>query len=136
MEFKSLLGKGGGINGRTSCMTKSELRYNTIKGHTTASGQIVFSSVFYIGNDIMKKARVMIGDYVDILISDCGNHGLIKRVTDGGRKIGKNGSNKRNCGRVAIKKTDDMPLVKTNTVIDNVVINDDGILFDWPKAGK
>jgi hypothetical protein len=134
MEFKSVLSQSYGRHGgETSYLAKTTLRYNTVKSHTTLSGDVVISSVFYIGIDIMKKARLILDDYVDVLISDCGRYGLIKRVTFGGRKISKSGNKITSCGKITMKKIDSMPIVKSIKIIDHVV-DDDGIMFDWPKS--
>jgi len=133
MEFKSVLVGNVNRNGRKPSMAKSELAYNTIKGHTRKDGTSTLSCVFYIGMDIMKKARMIVGDRAEVLKSDCGGYGLIKRVNEGGVKVGMNGK-ARNCAKISFTKTGALPEVRNRVTVQNVVISDEGILFDWPKG--
>jgi len=132
MKFKSVLVGKANRNGRKPSMAKSELVYNTTKGHTRKDGTYVLSCVFYIGMDIMKQARMMVGDRAEVLKNDCGGYGLIKRVNEGGVKVGMNGKS-RNCAKVSFIKTEALPEVRNRATVQNVVISDEGILFDWPK---
>ena len=104
------------------------------------SGSLRKTIVFQIGVNILKKARYMIGDYVDIQQSEDGQYGLIKRVTDGGRKISSSLSQKeRKAGRspstgtVSFKSVESLDHVSKQVFIENVCIKDEGILFDWPQ---
>lgn len=92
---------------------------NQIKGHIV------------LGSAIMKKAKILPGDTVDVLRDKDGNLGLIRRVTGAGLKVS-NGSSKAYC-TVHITNRKHLP-TKPHGIraIENVVVSDEGILFDWP----
>lgn len=116
-------GRGGDIS--------QKLAYST---HVCGSnGHKTKQAVFYFGVKLMKKARLIVGDYIDILKD--GEMGLVKRTNgEYGRKITQS-SNCKTTARVSVK-ADGFPLVNHIVDLDNIVINDEGILFDWPKGEK
>jgi hypothetical protein len=104
---------------------KNELAFSIHK-----TGQNGEAAVFYIGSNLAKKARFILGDYLDVLKSDCGEYGLIKRTNNGGRRLSKTTS--PNAYRLAVKKTNAFP-IKNLTVLSDVSLEEDGLLFSWPK---
>ncbi len=137
MEFKSVIPsrKSGFGPSNNPEIIKAQLGYsiNRNKKGGGRGGGPTLSVVFYIGNHIMKEARIIKGDFVDVHQSDCKEYGLIKRVNHPlGRKVSENAFGKSS-HRFSFKRTKAFPIVSHKIVLENVVINDEGILFQWPK---
>lgn len=131
MKFESVIQEStrGTRNGRA---VKKTLAYATYR--SKEKGGKYASANFIIGVDLMKAARWQFGDRIDVLKDEESQMGLLKRVTRGGRMLSKAASD--NFGRIFISINEKFPIVDSLTDLENVVLSDEGILFDWPKNGK
>ena len=88
--------------------------------------------VFYVGVNLAKKARFMPGDLIDIQQDTESGLGLFTRTANGhGRKLGPAGS--KNYFRISTRCTDNFPFYEKLTVLEGVAVQDEGIVFVWPK---
>lgn len=88
---------------------------------------------FYIGKNLMKRARIIIGDRLDILRDKENNLGLIKRVSQDDTRYSKL-TDSGSCGSLSTTRFD-KEHKETDGVIslENVAVDDEGILFEWPS---
>jgi len=127
VEFKSIFTnvRRGGSSNRD---VKNGLAYAINKG----SGKNDLVAVFYIGINLMKKAKFIAGDRMDIQKSADGKYGLIKRINKGGYALSM--KHTKNTGKISTSFIDELPRVNSLTVLENVVVDDEGILFEWPTV--
>jgi len=134
--FEIINSNGIGRGQRCGRDTKATLGFSS-KGPTKKSKSKVVC--FYVGVDLAKKARFIKGDRVLIMKDKYATPcmGLLKRTTvddTRGRILGAGGISK-NIYRLTI--TDSLNVfpspAKGVISLENIVINDDGIYFDWPE---
>jgi hypothetical protein len=96
---------------------------------------------FYIGKNLMKQARFIGGDRLDLLYDEESQRGLLKRMpsdSDFGNKISggkQKGGGNGNCSPFQISAFyGNFPDTEHVINLDNVIVNNEGILFDWPKG--
>lgn len=137
--FESLVAeKQGNANrrgNRGGDITK-RLGYSYFSQSKTGAGRKYSQVAFYIGRELMKSARFMLGDRLDILYDSDSGLGLIKRMPNNsvrGNKL--SGSKSNACGTFQVSSFYG-PFPETpNGVIslENVSVDNEGILFTWPK---
>ncbi len=127
MGFESVLSNGRMYSG--SRTKKNGMSYATYKNKNKGDYS---SAVFVIGTDTLKKARIVIGDRLDILYDKESGRGLLRRVLEGGRKVSKASSG--STAVISTKMNSNFPIVPHITEIKSVSICDDGIVFDWPTG--
>jgi hypothetical protein len=95
---------------------------------------------FYIGTKLTKKARFILGDKLDVLYDKESGLGLIKRMlpTQRGNTLTHSGQKKgHTCSAYGLTvgpKYFDFPYTESTINLENVTIDDEGILFSWPKG--
>ena len=93
--------------------------------------------IFVISADLMKEARLIFGDRIDVLFDKEARLGLIKRMSGndgGGWKLTPNGGNSKH-GSVSISHRNAFPLPpKCGVECENVSVNDEGVLFIFPES--
>jgi hypothetical protein len=93
--------------------------------------------VFYISGHILKQARIMIGDQIDVLFDPLDKTGLIKRVTQGGYTLSSTKKYKDPAipsrGRISITHVPSLPFINELVTCSAVSVTDEGILFQFPK---
>jgi hypothetical protein len=91
-------------------------------------------AVFLIGINLMKEARLILGDRMDVLYDDESKLGLLKRLPSDsvyGNKLSKAGG-KSYC-KLHVAGTEAFPLISHIISLENVTIAPDGLLFVWPE---
>ena len=129
-EFKSVFKTPANCGRGVRRDVKNEIAYNINVSHSKNKKQ--YAAVFYIGINLIKKARFIDGDRIDILKSNDGKYGLLKRVPTGGRALSK--KHAKNTGKISGIYNESLPWVNSITTLENVVIDDEGILFEWPAS--
>ena len=132
-EVITLKRSSRGVN--TGRNTKSTLGFS-VKGPTRTNK--TKTVCFFVGIDLAKKARFIKGDRV-IVLKDKDSKppmGMLKRTHQddlNGRIIGTGGDSK-NILRLAMSDSINVfpPPTKSVINLNNIVINDEGIYFDWP----
>jgi len=107
--------------------TKEQLAYSVVKNKNAKD-----TAVFTIGINLAKQARFIMGDRLDILKDRTKNRGKFTRVVIGGRKLSGHSKNSSTM-KIGHVVTDDFPKVHRLTILENVVVTENGIEFDWPK---
>ncbi len=131
--FKSLtennVGRGGSA-GRGD--VKNSLGYANYpskeKGHAS-------QVAFLFGENILKKARFVLGDRLELLYDSGENIGLFRRIplsSNGGVILSKATSG--GYLKVHIRGSKEYPIIRHAVNLENVTVEDEGILFAWPKA--
>ena len=135
--FKSLVvdrkDSRGTLN-RTGRECKNSLGYARYKHKGGKQGDQVS---FLIGHILMKKARLIIGDRMDVLYDEESKLGLLKRVTGEniGNKISK--AQSKSYGKLHVAASlGPFPVVDGIVNLENVTVDDQGILFAWPEESK
>lgn len=133
MNFKSvteIIGKVPGRGGRRLPQGVSiSTDRRSPKGHAASE----FSMRLSISQEIIKKARFMPGDRVDVLIDREARMVLIKRVTSGGWALSyRTKSNER--AMVQISWSIGLPSVSQSTPCSEVKVTEDGIIFKLPDC--
>lgn len=117
---------------QVSSSRPSDLTFSTYIGGTSKAGIRKYYLVIVVGAELLKKARFMIKDKVDVLFDPEDGCGLIKRTMDGTLNINATSKNKPPNGKIVVTLSDGMPYVKTSKLCDSVEINEEGILFRIP----
>ena len=105
-------------------------RYDKDKGNPRE--KIIFS----IGQNLMKNARFIIGDRIELLYDDEAGLGLMRRIpADKPGVTIRHASTKRYCV-VRFPATSVFPIIRQITNLDNVSVDEEGILFAWPKVSN
>ena len=128
-EFRSVFKTPANYGRGVKRDVKNEIAYNINKASREKEGKFQF--ILYVGINLIKKARFMDGDRVDVQISQDGKYGLIKRITTGGRALSR--KHAKNTGKIAGAYNEVLPWVDSITTLENVVVDDEGILFEWPE---
>ena len=129
-EFKSVFKTPANCGGGVRRDVKNEIAYNINKASREKEGHFQF--ILYVGINLIKKARLIDGDRVDVQMSQDGKYGLIKRVPSGGRALSR--KHAKNTGKIAGAYNESLPWVNSIITLENVVIDDEGILFEWPAS--
>ena len=116
--------------------TKNSLGYAKYTRINKKTGSKHPSVSFYIGINLMQQARFIKGDMFDILWDKEAGLGLIKRMPNGSKyghhictKIGKT------YGVLQFTtSTEILPDIPTVVNLENVSVDNEGILFAWPKV--
>ena len=98
---------------------------------------------FNLGREIVKRARFLPSDRVDVLFDPTSRRGLIKRVAAGGwalSPLGKSPSalKEGELTRLSVKLTwrEGMPKIAESEMCTNVAVTGIGIEFTFPKEAK
>lgn len=131
--FKSLVNGDkrvkGSSAGRDCKNTIGYALYRSKKG----GSQVCFS----IGINLMKQDRIVIGDYLDIQLDEEKKRGRFKRVPDACHGYKLSTGTSKSYGRLHAPASIG-PFPQTNGVMNlkNVIVDEDGISFDWPEEPK
>lgn len=112
----------------------SEISFATdiTRTHSGKNPDPIYSVRFSLSQEIIKKARFMPGDKVDILFDPERNAGLIKRTSSGGWALSQTNSSPR----IAIKFTwrPGLPTIANTAGCTEVQVTDEGIMFRFPEG--
>lgn len=92
---------------------------------------------FYIGMNLMRKVRWIVGDRLDLLYDEEAGLGLLKRVPADSTIRGNKISARNSKNIVAVQfcaSCGPFPDSDGVLVLENVSVENEGILFSWPKA--
>ena len=123
--------RGGNHCGRETENSLGFASYNKSKNNTR--GHVTFA----IGNNLLKKARFVVGDRIAILHDAEAKLGLLRRIPadefNNGNLITK--STAKTYLQLQAQYLPCFPKPNGGGIrnLDNVVVNDEGILFAWPE---
>ena len=110
----------------------AKLTISTDVAHKRAGGEEAFSLRFGLSDELLKEARFIAGDRVDVLLDVEARLGLIRRTLQGGWKI--SGSKAKKV--VQMTWTEGLPSVPTTSACESVTVTDEGIMFELPKTAQ
>jgi hypothetical protein len=126
--------KYGVKNGRGRSLTNHDIALATDKS-VCKTGQIVYSLRFSISAKLVKEARFIEGDKVDVLFDfeSSPKRVLVVRSLAGGWSLYNNNKNKDSRFNFKITYRPEMPSFETSTPT-KAVVTSEGILFDIPPT--
>lgn len=112
-----------------------DLTMTTDTQATKSNGERSYSLRFGVSMALLKEARIMEGDRVDLLFDEEARLGLIKRVTAGGWAVGRRTSTS---SKITIQLTwaEGLPSVSGPSACESVSVTDEGILFVLPTGAQ
>jgi len=127
--------KYGHSNRRGVAVSRSDIRIGTDKSTVKKTNQITYSLRISISNDIIKQARFIDGDKVDVLfdLESTPKRMLITRSLKDGWTLIANGKTKDSRFGFKITHRPEMPSFFEGVDCDAVVTSE-GILFDIPSV--
>lgn len=124
----------GGRNGRGRVSVDQDVCMSTDKS-VAKTGQVVYSLRFSISPKLIKEARFIEGDKVDVLFDFESNpkRVLVVRSLHGGWSLYSNGKNANSRFNFKITHRPEMPSF-TESTATKAVVTSEGILFDVPPT--
>lgn len=134
VSAQKLLDECGSPSGRRGRAGGSDVKFATdiTRKHGNKDPSPIYSVRFSLSAEIMKKARFMPGDKVDVLFDPENNAGLIQRTTSGGWSLSQTSTSPR----ISIKLTwrPGLPTIASTGCCTDIQVVDEGIMFRFPEA--
>ena len=130
ISIASIIPKSRQLLGRRGCGDPMRLVFTT---DASSSGRRAVR--FTLGELLLKKARIINGDKVEVLFDPNDKTGLIRRTDKASVawSISVRGTNKKSAD-VRITWFPGMPSIAAAAQCESVTVGDEGILFAFPKA--
>ena len=134
VSAQKLIEECGRPAGRRGSAGGSDVKFATdiTRKHGKKDPSPIHSVRFSLSEEIIKKARFMPGDKVDVLFDKENNAGLIRRTTSGGWTL----SQTTTSPRISIKFTwcPGLPTIASTGDCTNIQVTDEGITFRFPEG--
>lgn len=114
--------------------SRADVKFATdiTRSHRCRSPSPIYSVRFSLSKEVIKKARFMPGDKVDVLFDKENSAGLIRRTTSGGWTL----SQTTTSPRISIKFTwcPGLPTIASTGDCTDIQVTDEGIMFRFPEG--
>lgn len=102
------------------------------RSHRCSNPSPFYSVRFSLSKEVIKKARLLPGDKVDVLFDKENNAGLIRRTTSGGWALSKT----KTSPRISVKFTwcPGLPTIASAGDCTDIQVTDEGIMFRFPEG--
>jgi len=133
MDGFRIIGSSNG-HGRGSQFSNIESKL-IISKHFANKKAGTYSLSFYFGHVLLKRLGWEIGLFVQFLYDDENRLGFFRKVPQGTAqcyKITRNTVTSQR-GRITITWNSDYPSVEGAREAENVIVKDEGLLFEWPR---
>jgi hypothetical protein len=91
---------------------------------------------FLFGEKLLKKARFIIGDKIELLHDRDLTYGIFKRVVDGKKGAVICKATSKSYAKIHLRGKPIFPEIRHAINLQNVKVEDEGISFAWPKIDE